>query len=58
MQHHCNNLQQKCNVEKEKEIDKELEKEQEQEKELEQKENMLDMKYLKNIAKLQRKELQ
>lgn len=38
MQHHCNNLQQKCNVEKEKEIDKELEKEQEQEKELEQKE--------------------
>ena len=40
MQHHCNNLQQKCNVEKEidKEIDKELEKEKEQEKEQEQKE--------------------
>lgn len=37
---HCNNLQQKCNIEKEKEIDKELEKEQEKEKELEQKEKV------------------
>lgn len=41
---HCNNLQQKCNVEKEKEIDKELdielEKEKEREKEQEQKEKV------------------
>ena len=43
---HCNNLQQKCNVEKEKEKDKEIDKEidkeleKEQEKELEQKEKV------------------